>query len=197
MAEPARWERRGERSLASTRIFDVLEVGFHHPSRGDENDFVVVRAPDWVNVLALTPDGRLVLVRQFRFGANDLFLETPGGVIEAGEDPVVAGTRELREETGYVGDSARLLASVHPNPAILDNRCHFVLVEGAVLRAPLDLDADEEIEVLTLPVEDALAWARTGRITHSLVVAALMHFEPIWRASRIGSRLTSPGAPVV
>jgi 8-oxo-dGTP pyrophosphatase MutT (NUDIX family) len=182
MAGPVRWERRGERVLASTRVFDLLDVVFFQPSRRVEREFVVVRAPDWVNVLALTSGGLLVLVRQFRFGIDDFSLEIPGGVIESGEDPVAAGVRELSEETGYVGDSARLLASVHPNPAIMGNRCHFVLVEGAALRAPLDWDPEEEIEVSTAPVDEVLAWARGGRITHSLVVGALMHFEPVWRA---------------
>ena len=184
MAGPVRWERRGERMLAATRILELLEVGFYHPNRRIERDFVAIRTPDWVNVLALTPDGRLILVRQFRFGSNDFSLEIPGGMIEAGEDPVAAGERELREETGYVGDSARLLASVRPNPAIMENQSHFVLVEGAAPRVPPDWDHDEEIEVLSAPAGEVLAMARAGEINHSLVVAALMHFEPVWRARR-------------
>jgi ADP-ribose pyrophosphatase len=162
--------------LASTRVLDLKSVRFRHPVRGTEKDFVVMHAPDWVNVVALTPDDRLVLVRQFRFGANALSLEVPGGVIEQGEDPVAAGMRELSEETGY-GGVPRHLGSVHPNPAIQDNRCHFVLVEGAVYKGPMKWDHDEEIEVSTAPVGEVLAWARSGAITHSLTVAALMLFE--------------------
>ena len=96
---------------------------------------------------AVTPDGRIVLVRQFRFGIDDFSLEIPGGVVEPGEDPVAAGTRELREETGFGGPRARLLASVHPNPAIQRNRCHLVLVEGVECGESLDWDEDEEISV--------------------------------------------------
>ena len=66
---------------------------------------------DWVNIIALTPDQHIVLVRQFRFGINAFSLEIPGGMIDAGEDPIVAGLRELREETGFVGGSARVLAA--------------------------------------------------------------------------------------
>src|SRR5664279_4692538 len=106
-----------------------------------------MHAPDWVNVLALTPDHRLVLVRQFRFGVDAFSLEIPGGVMEPDEDPVAAGLRELREETGFTGRGARLLGSVHPNPAIQSNRCHIVLVEEAVRTEALEWDADEEIEV--------------------------------------------------
>ena len=137
---------------------------------------------DWCNVLALTPDGRLVLVRQFRFGIDGFSLEIPGGVMEAGENPIEAGLRELREETGFTGERARLLGSVHPNPAIQSNRCHFVLVEDAVQSASLAWDADEEIAVVTMPVDAVFAHARVGGLTHALVLNALFLLEPHWRA---------------
>ena len=178
--DPARWENHGRRLLVSTRILDLQSVRFRHPVRGTEREFVVVDAPDWVNVIALTPQGHLVLVRQFRYGIDTFSLEVPGGVIERGEDPVAAGVRELREETGYAGASARLLGSVHPNPAIQSNRCHLVLVETAARVAAPAWDHDEEIAVSTAPVEDVFAWARSGRITHALVLNALWLFEPVW-----------------
>jgi ADP-ribose pyrophosphatase len=177
--EPSRWVRESERTLVSTRILELKSVRFRHPVRGTEKDFIVAHAPDWVNVVALTPEGELVLVNQFRFGSNAFSLEIPGGVIEAGEDPVAAGIRELGEETGYGGGTVRLLGSVNPNPAIQDNRCHFVFVEGAVPTVPLNWDSDEEIQVSKAPVTQVLAWARSGRITHSLSVAALMLFEGV------------------
>ncbi|CAM2944448.1 NUDIX hydrolase [Rariglobus hedericola] len=183
---PSRWEKGASRSLAATRIFDVRGVEFRHPVRGTQREFVVIDAPDWVNVLALTPDGHLVFVNQFRYGTNDFSWEIPGGVIDKGEDPVVAGVRELQEETGYVGKSSRLLGSVNPNPAILNNRCHLVLVEGCVRTTEQEWDADEEIEVTTLPVDEAYAWARSGRITHSLVLNALLLFAPVWAEMKAG-----------
>lgn len=164
-----------------TAIFDLLMERFRHPVRGTERDFVVVRAPDWVNVIALTPEGRIVLVRQFRYGIDEFSLEIPGGVMEPGEDPVAAGLRELREETGYSGAPAKLMGSVHPNPAIMSNRCHFVLVEGATRTHDLEWDPDEELHVLTEPAEDVIALAHAGGITHGLVLNALMLFEPHWR----------------
>ncbi|MEY4940472.1 MAG: hypothetical protein RIQ93_2207 [Verrucomicrobiota bacterium] len=178
---PSRWERLGEVIQAKTRIFDLLSARYRHPVRGAERDFVVVHAPDWVNVIALTADHHLVLVRQFRYGINDFSLEIPGGVMELSEDPVTAGLRELREETGFTGGSARLLGSVHPNPAIQSNRCHFVLVEGAAKSHELEWDADEEIQVTLRPVEEVFTLARGGGITHGLVLDALLFFEPHWR----------------
>ena len=178
--QPSRWEKGGSRLLASTRVFDVRGVGYRHPVRMSEREFVVIDAPDWANVVALTPDHQLVLVNQFRFGIDAFSLEVPGGVIERGEDPVAAGLRELAEETGFVGTSARLLGRVHPNPAIQNNTCHLILVEGAVRAEAVDWDPDEEIAVSTMPVEDVYALVQAGCITHSLVLNALLLFAPRW-----------------
>ncbi len=184
-AAPARWEKLGPPIVDSRNaVFDVLRARYRHPGRGRERDFVVIDAPDWVNVLALTPDRRLVLVRQFRFGIDEFSLEIPGGVMERGEDPLAAAARELREETGYAGRSVRRLGGVHPNPAIMNNVCHLVLVEGAERIHDLAWDHDEEIEVLTASVDEVYAWARSGRIQHALVLDALLLFEPEWARLR-------------
>jgi len=179
---PSRWEKLGETSRLQTRVFDVRGARYRHPLRSTEREFVVINAPDWVNVVALTPDSHLVLVRQFRYGIDEFSLEIPGGVMDEGEDPVTAGLRELREETGFSGAPAKLLGSVHPNPAIQANRCHFVFVEAAVKTHELDWDPDEEIQVTTLPVQEVLALAHSGGIVHGLVLNALMLFEPHWQA---------------
>jgi 8-oxo-dGTP pyrophosphatase MutT (NUDIX family) len=183
---PQRWQKLREEPHATTRIFAVVRALFRHPHRAKEQDFFVINAPDWVNVVALTPDGQLVLVRQFRYGINEFSLEIPGGVIDAGEDPVAAGLRELREESGYVGRSARLLGSIHPNPAMQNNRCHLVLVEDARREAVLDWDPDEEFEILTKPVDEVFGLAASGGITHALVLDALLLFQPHWQRRRAG-----------
>ncbi|MFT3868625.1 MAG: NUDIX hydrolase [Nibricoccus sp.] len=88
---PARWEKQGETILTHTRIFDLRTARYLHPVRKTERDFYVVHSTDWVNVIAVTPDHHLVLVRQFRFGVNDFSIEIPGGVMDPGEDPITAG----------------------------------------------------------------------------------------------------------
>jgi len=175
------WKPGSRRLIARTRIFDLQAVEFRHPVRGTEREFMIVDAPDWVNVVALTPRRELVLVRQFRFGLNDFSLEIPGGVVDPGEDPVAAGVRELREETGFVGQSARVLGLVHPNPAFLSNRCSIVLVEQAERIQEPTWDHDEEIAVSCHPVESVFAMARDGRITHGIVLDALWLFESFWQ----------------
>lgn len=177
---PQRWQRLRSEPHATTRIFDVVRAVYHHPHREQAQDFFVINAPDWVNVIALTPDHHLVLVRQFRYGINDFSLEIPGGVIDPGEEAVAAGVRELREESGYVGTAARLLGTVHPNPAMQSNRCHLVLVENVRPVADLEWDPDEEFEIMTRPVEEVYALAGSGGITHAMVLDALLLFAPHW-----------------
>ena len=108
-------------------------------------------------------------------------------MIERGEDPVAAGLWELREESGYSGAKARLLGSVHPNPAMQNNRCHLVLVEGVQRRDDLEWDEDEEFEILTMPVEDVYQLAYRGGITHALVMDGLLLFRPVWEKLRGGA----------
>lgn len=178
---PSRWERLRSSTLVKTRIFDLSEVTFRHPVRETERNFVVLSPPDWVNVIALTPDHQIVLVKQFRYGIDDFTLEIPGGLIDQGEAISAAGMRELREETGYEGSEVSLLGSVDPNPAIQSNRSHLVLVTDAKCSAEIAWDPDEEIEVSLQPVDEVLKLARNGGITHSLVLNALFMFEPWWR----------------
>lgn len=180
-AGPAPWQKLGESAVAQTRVFELRNVRYRHPRRDGERNFSVIASPDWVNVLAVTPQHHLVLVSQFRFGIEAGSLEIPGGMIDPGEDPLAGGLRELREETGFEGQRARLLGSVHPNPAIMNNRCHFVLVEAAVPSAPTEWDHDEDIAIATAPVDEVLQWAHSGKITHALVLNALWFFEPVWR----------------
>jgi ADP-ribose pyrophosphatase len=177
---PARWEPQGHTILARTRVFDLHSVRFRHPRRGTEKDFVVMRPPGWVNIIAVTPDHQLVLVRQFRFGVDDFTVEIPGGLMDPAESPLATATRELREETGFIGGAPRLLGTVDPNPAIQSNTCHIVLITGAQRRAEMEWDADEEIEVRLQPVDEVMAAARSGEIRHSLVLNALFLFEPVW-----------------
>ena len=178
--EVPHWEELGSEPVADCRIFDVVSKRFRHPSRETEGDFYVIRTRDWVNVIPITSNFEMVLVNQYRFGVQKNSWEIPGGVMESGEDPVVAGLRELQEETGFTSERARLLGSVRPNPAIQNNACHIVLAEKASKTADLQWDEHEEISTKTVPIERVFDMVQSGEIFHALVLNALLLFYPEW-----------------
>ena len=183
---PLAWETIREEDVADCRVFRVRRRFCRHPVRQTTGDFFVVESPDWVNVVALTAENEIVMVNQYRFGSEAVSLEIPGGIIEPGEEPIDAARRELLEETGFGEGEARLLGSIHPNPAIQNNHCHLVFLDGARCIAPHSWDEHEEIQVETIPVDAALARAREGKITHALTLDAFFLFEPEWRRRRGG-----------
>ena len=155
--------------LVATARFDTLE----NPRTGEALRRLVLDTRDWVNVVALTGAGELVVVRQYRFGTGRVTTEIPGGVVDPGENPREAAVRELREETGHTAERWTSLGAVEPNPAFQNNLCHHWLAEGAERTHPLALDPGEDIVVDTLPLERVRSMIAEGEIRHSLVICAL------------------------
>ena len=169
--------------MFGSRVLSLETVRFDPPDSDREGGtFVVARVPDWINVVARTDDDRLVLVRQYRFGVERATLELPGGMCDPGESPLDAACRELREETGYVGERWHDLGSVEPNPALQDNRCHTFLAESVQRAHEPRPDPHESIEVVLSPFDAIAGAVRRGEITHALVVAALYRYD-LWSAS--------------
>jgi len=135
--------------------------------------YVRIRTSDWVNCVPITEDNHVVLVRQFRHGIQQSTLEIPGGAVDPGEAPDVAGVRELREETGYAGSRVIPMGWVWANPAIQTNRTFFFLIEGARQVGEPEPDPTEDIEVVRTPVQDIATLLAEGQINHSLAVVAL------------------------
>ncbi len=183
MIEP--WRKISSRPLADFRVFSVREDRKVSPRTGAALDFFVIDASDWVNVIALTPDGLLVLIEQFRHGSNTVELEIPGGVIEAADaSPEAAGCRELVEETGFEGEQPQIVGQVFPNPAIMSNKCFTVLVRNCRQVKPVQLDQGEDLATRLVPVAQVPALVASGQIRHSLVVAALYQFD-LWSRQQV------------
>src|SRR5467141_1989803 len=118
------WKKLGSKPLGDFRIFTLRADRAISPRTGHEHEFFVIDCVNWVNVIALTPDRQLVMVEQYRHGSNTMELEIPGGMMDAADsDPLATGFRELREETGYEGNNARVIGKVFPNPVIISNTC--------------------------------------------------------------------------
>jgi 8-oxo-dGTP pyrophosphatase MutT (NUDIX family) len=174
------WSRIASKPLGDFRIFTLRSDRAVSPRNGTEHEFFVIDCVNWVNVIAVTPDRRLVMVEQYRHGTNTVELEIPGGMVDRNDaSPVIAGVRELREETGYEGDNARLIGKVFPNPAIQSNTCYTAMVENCRLMHPVDFDHGEDLITRLVPVGDIPRLVGEGKIRHSLVVVALGYFE-LW-----------------
>lgn len=175
---PPRWDILDDKLLAACRVWDLRARRYRHPHSGKEGEFYYLDSRDWVIVVARTTTGALVMVRQFRWGTDALSWEFPGGIVDAGEDPVAAGLRELREETGYVAKSGRLIGHCSPNPAILNNRCQVVFVDEVELAVEgTDWDEHEEMEVRIVPEIELFQWARDCRIGHALALTGLLFYQ--------------------
>jgi 8-oxo-dGTP pyrophosphatase MutT (NUDIX family) len=146
-----RWITLASEILGDYHVFRLRRDLIRSPRDGGELPFYVLETGDWVNIIPITPDGRVVLIRQYRYGRDAVSLEIPGGQVD-GEEPAVAAARELLEETGYAGDPPVHLGTVAPNPAIQNNRCHTFLATNVRPVAEVQFD-------------------------HALVIAAFYFFE--------------------
>lgn len=139
--------------------------------------YVYLDASAWVNVVAITRDGHVVMIEQFRHGLGKVTLELAGGIVEEGEDHALAGERELLEETGFAGINRGVIGQVSANPAIFNNMVSTVLVTDCERAGDQHLDGNEQIGVRLVPKGQVRELVRSGIIHHSLVVAALFHAE--------------------
>ena len=175
------WKKISSKLIGDFRIFKLRSDTAVNPRTGKEHDFFVLDSVNWVNVIAVTPDQQLVMVEQYRHGSGTVELEIPGGMMDPHEtDPVATAVRELREETGYAGENARLLGKIHSNPAILSNTTYTVLIENCRLQHDVEFDSGEDLITRLVPVAKIPKLVADERIGHSLVVVALHHFD-LWQ----------------
>ncbi len=175
-SSPLPWQLLSSSKNHSYRIFNIRTDLARPPRTGKVHEFYILEYAPWVNVIPLTPQNEVVLIRQYRHGSQTSTLEVPGGLVEAEDTPRSAASRELQEETGYRAKQIRYLGKVHPNPAIQDNECHTYLALQAKACLEQDLDEKEDIQVLRRPLQEIPGLILQGEITHSLVVAAFQLF---------------------
>ncbi|MEM8886324.1 MAG: NUDIX hydrolase [Planctomycetota bacterium] len=172
-----RWERRGGKIVYDAGIFRVRVDEYQFRGRPASHPFHVLETNDWVNVVPITSQDEIVMVRQYRHGVEEVCLEIPGGMIDDTDpDPAAAAVRELAEETGYGGDEPRPLGSVSSNPAILANRTYTYWIGNAEPVAPPQPDEHEDFVLELCPVREVPDLIARGEIHHSLSVVALLRY---------------------
>jgi 8-oxo-dGTP pyrophosphatase MutT (NUDIX family) len=169
-AETPGWQRIRAEEVADCRVFKVRRDWCLSPRDGTEHDFYCIEAPDWINIIPLTTGGEVVMIEQHRHGTNEVTLEIPGGMVDAGETPREAAAREMLEETGYDSREVLQLGKTRPNPAIQDNWIHTFLAPDAVFRHAPVFESTEHTVVRLVPLADIPALIADGTINHALVV---------------------------
>lgn len=170
------WIVRNSSTEVKNRIFTVKTNTAVSPRTGKEHQFYILEAGTWVNVIPVTPEGRVLLVRQFRHGTNEITLEIPGGLVEDGQTPEQAAARELMEETGFECETLSFLGRVRPNPAIINNWCYSYLARDVVYRGRIKQDDTEDLELLKVKLSEIPQMITNGEIDHALVLSAFYFF---------------------
>ena len=176
MTSVVEWRELAREPVADCRIFSVERSLAESPVDGSRHGFYRIRSQDWAQVVPITREGEIVLVRQYRHGPGRVTLEIPGGLVDPGEDPGAAALRECLEETGYRAREVIPLGVVNPNPALFDNRLHAYLATDVELERPIANTGTEYTEVVLRPVSELRGMLLSGEIDHGLVAGTLWRY---------------------
>ena len=166
------WKCIRSQPARSFRVFSIRTDTAISPRTGTEHDFYIIESRDWVNIIPLTDDHQVIMIRQYRHGSREVTLEIPGGLVDPGDTPEKAAVRELREETGYQAEEVVKIGVSNPNPAIFSNRCYTFLARNIEKVSDPRPDQTEDIEVVLVPLSDIQGLIRKGEIDHAIVIVA-------------------------
>jgi len=175
-----RWTRLKSQPGPELPLFKVRIDTMQHPVSSEEFQRLVLETSDWVTVVAVTTEGKLVMVEQYRFGIGDLTTEPVAGMVDENEESLDAAKRELLEETGFGNGTWRYLGSVQANPAIQNNLCHHWLVENVELVQEPAPDSGEAIRVHLMSLDEIREAIVDGRFRHPLGLSAMSRVFPLW-----------------
>jgi 8-oxo-dGTP pyrophosphatase MutT (NUDIX family) len=172
------WAILDREVIQDFKIFKIEKKQVRSPRTDEISEAMAVRFPDWVIILALTPQEEVVMVRQYRHGIEQVCLELPGGLVDPNEDsPALSAGRELLEETGYQAGQITRIGKCFPQPAILSNACYFYLAEDAERVQTQALDPGEDIEIESVSLTSIPARIARQEINHGMVLLAFFFFE--------------------
>ncbi len=168
------WICENEKTVFSSPIMELIERKCFSSEDSRKFNFYLLRSKDWCNIIPITEDGKIVMVRQYRIGISAHTVEVPGGVCDSSDaNTQVTALREMEEETGYTllpGGKCIALGSTFPNPSILNNRCHSFVVGPVKKTNQQKLDPGEMIEVAEIPIAEIPTQILEGKISHALML---------------------------
>ena len=174
------WKKISSQQGPTLPLFGVRLDTMRHPTSAKDFERLVLETSDWVTVVAITEDEKIVMVEQYRFGVGELTVEPVGGLVDPGEDSLRAAQRELLEEAGFGNGDWRYLGSVQANPAIHNNLCHHWLAKDVeFVQAPTP-DSGEAIRVHLMTLDEVKDMVALGRLKHPLGLSALSRVFSLW-----------------
>lgn len=143
--------------------------------------YFVMDFPDWVNVVPVTKQGQVILVKQYRHASAEFHLELPGGSLDPRlKESIQAGARrEMLEETGYDSNDIVQVASHYPNPALQSNQMHTFIAYDCKEVGAQNLDEFEELTLHFCSIAELESYLVTGKINHSIMMASIARALPI------------------
>lgn len=173
MAQMADWKILDSYYLFQDRWFKARADKCLLPDGKILEPYYIIELPNWTNMIIITKDEKMVLVRQYRHAKGSVTLELPGGILEDGEEPMASAIREMREETGYVSTEVEFLFKISPNPAINDNTAYFFLATNAEKLAETCFDPYEDLIVETYSKTELLKLLEDNALQHGVQIGAI------------------------
>ncbi|KQR72819.1 DNA mismatch repair protein MutT [Pedobacter sp. Leaf176] len=168
-----KWQKIASKYLVREKWATLRVDEVKLPDGVVKDDYYVLEYPNWVNAIALTEQGKILMVRQYRHAADIVSLEVPGGVMDGDEEPEFAIKRELLEETGYSFKTCKLVAKLYPNPATANNITFTYVLTGGKKTHEQHLDEHEILNVEEYTIDEVKQFIKANKIAQALHVAAL------------------------
>jgi ADP-ribose pyrophosphatase len=172
-----KWKKLSEEVLIKTPIFEFKSCDLFDFQKNANHKFYVLDSKDWVNIIPITKNNEIVLIRQYRAGSDEITIEVPGGIIEPGETPEQTAKRELEEETGCLAKEFKKIGEVYPNPAFITNKCHYVVALDVEPGGTIHFDPSEYIEKFTVPMSEVSKMIKRGEIKHAITIDAFLYLH--------------------
>ena len=172
-----KWKKINSEIITKNKIFTLWQNKCLSPKDGNMYPFLCLDTLDWVNIIPITNDNEVVMIKQYRHGNDEITLEIPGGMTDK-EDitPKESALRELVEESGYSGNDIIKLGACSPNPAIFNNILHVYLANNVEKKYGQSLESTEDIAIIKIHIDKIPELIKSGEISHALVIAAFYYY---------------------